>query len=240
MKIKIIGAGGIGGWLIHPLCRFLNSKPHQYQKAVVYIIDGDKFEPKNADRQNFRNLENKADELVSVLANAYDKLVFRAESRYITRENAASLLGEGDYIFGCVDNHATRKIIDDRCRQLEEVLHISGGNSFTLADVHVHKRWKGKDLSPPLAVAYDEIQNPTDRHPNDPVPAPKAGCGAIIESGEAQLIFTNNLVATCMLNAFYAHEDDSLSYHAIRSDVNGDSKKVVFAFADEKWTRRVL
>jgi len=52
-RIDVIGAGGVGSWLIPVLAK----------KYDVRVIDGDDFEPNNRERQNFPNsklYENKA------------------------------------------------------------------------------------------------------------------------------------------------------------------------------------
>ena len=50
-KIKVIGCGGIATYLFDALCRYLNHS--DIENVEVTLIDGDKYEAKNAKRQKF-------------------------------------------------------------------------------------------------------------------------------------------------------------------------------------------
>ena len=63
-KVKIIGAGGIGGHLIEPLSRYLSYKEDDVE---ITVYDGDKFEERNKERQRFSVCENKADHTVNLM-----------------------------------------------------------------------------------------------------------------------------------------------------------------------------
>ncbi len=48
-RVVVVGLGGIGGALLQPLALFL----HSYGISVrLVLVDGDEFEPKNAERQS--------------------------------------------------------------------------------------------------------------------------------------------------------------------------------------------
>ena len=54
--ISVIGLGGVGSILSERLCRFLN-----YAKdltAEILMVDGDEYEQKNFERQEFTRLGN--------------------------------------------------------------------------------------------------------------------------------------------------------------------------------------
>ena len=97
----------------------------------VVFIDGDDFEPRNAERMAFSQCGNKAsvvrDDLEPLVGEAPITLV--AVEQFVTPDNISQLLREGDVVMLCVDNHATRKLVAEHCaRRLEDVCLISGGN----------------------------------------------------------------------------------------------------------------
>jgi hypothetical protein len=99
-----------------------------------------------------------------------------------------------------VDNHATRKLLSDRCTELDDVVLISGGNRFTDGNIQVHVRKDGQDITLPIASYKNEIANPTDKNPADV--RREGGC-EVERASSPQLLITNNVVAALMLNAFY-------------------------------------
>jgi molybdopterin/thiamine biosynthesis adenylyltransferase len=145
-KIKVIGAGGIGGYLLEPLSRYLS---HTEDNVEVTVFDGDKYEDRNRERQRFSACENKAEHTVANLKSEFPKIHFRAKGEYLTQENIISSIRDGDVVFLCVDNHATRKLVSDRCQELNNVTLISGGNDYTDGNVIVYIRENGKDITKP-------------------------------------------------------------------------------------------
>ena len=65
LEIKAIGIGGIGCALLPFLCRFLQ---YAGEPARLTLIDGDRFERRNAARQAFARLGNKAEVKAGELA----------------------------------------------------------------------------------------------------------------------------------------------------------------------------
>ncbi len=212
MNIKIVGLGGIGGWLVEPLCVHLsNSEKEQYH---ITLIDGDAFENKNRSRQRFTKLENKAISTCERLKEQQSQNVqLAAKALYITQDNVIRYIREDDVIFLCVDNHATRKIVSDRCKELNNVTLISGGNELTDGNVIFYVRKNGKDVGKPLTELFPEIANPEDF-----VPGTNIGCEALIAS-DPQLVFTNNMAAALMLNTFYAFEEGKIDFEQVYFDI---------------------
>ncbi len=215
-KIKVIGIGGIGGCLLPILLRFLAfSVP---KESRVTLIDGDSYETKNRDRQEFNDFGNKA--LVSRrrLESGYHAegdclMIITSVEEYITSRNASALIREGDIVFLCVDNHATRKVVSDRCAELNTVCLISGGNDLTDGNVQIFIRLQGENKTLPLASAYHpEIEYPQDTPPDE------LGCEEAMESSP-QILITNNAVAATMLNAFLGFLQGKLPYDEVYLDV---------------------
>ena len=46
-------------------------------------------------------------------------------------------------MFLCVDNHKSRMIINNYCKQLNDVILFSGGNEFTDGNVQIYVRKEG-------------------------------------------------------------------------------------------------
>ncbi len=216
-KFKVIGAGGIGSHLVEPLARFLSLSLGD-NHCELTVIDGDKFEEKNRARQRFVNKTFKSEETVSPLATQFPNVHFRTKTEYVTDANVVTSIRENDFVFLCVDNHATRKLVSDRCEELDNVTLISGGNDYTDGNVMIHIRRDGKNITRPMTALYPKsIGAPQDKNPGD-VAAHSGGCQAEVES-QPQLLFTNLAAASNMLNAFLAIEQNKAKFEQVYFDV---------------------
>jgi molybdopterin/thiamine biosynthesis adenylyltransferase len=223
MHIKVIGVGGIGCALLPHLCRYLSYSAASLlpgggngpgsPPARLTLVDGDTFEARNAARQPFATLGNKARVKAAELAREFEALSFRALPEFIHESNAAGVIGEGDVVFLGVDNHRTRKLVSDHCRTLRDVVLISGGNDLTDGNVQVYVRRGGSDVTVPLTRFHPEIANPRDRSPAE------MSCDELQREASPQLLFTNLAVASAMLNAFYAWQQGSLAYGEVYVDI---------------------
>jgi molybdopterin/thiamine biosynthesis adenylyltransferase len=84
---------------------------------------------------------------------------------YVTPDNCHFLIEEGDILLAGVDNHRTRKLLSDRCQELQKVVLISGGNELYDGSVQVFWRENGLSLTPPLDYCHPEIERPRDKGP---------------------------------------------------------------------------
>lgn len=202
MKCVVVGLGGIGSALVDPLARFLNFwEPKETHRLL--LIDGDIYEPKNLERQAFdeEGIEvNKAEYHADRLTNLFERLSVSFSSEFINMDNVSEYIDEGNAVFGCLDNHATRKVIQEHCLLLNNSLYISGGNELYDGNVQVHQRIDGEDITVPIWTMHEEIKYPTDKSPED------MSCQELM-SVEPQLLFTNFMVAAMMLNAFFVFKD---------------------------------
>lgn len=194
MNIKIIGLGGIGSILSDKLLRFLKFSLKR-ESAVVTLIDGDEYEMKNMERQDFHNFGNKAQSKAEQLMSQFDGLVVNIVPEFVDESNLKDLIKDGDVILLAVDNHKTRKIVNDHVKTLKNAILISGGNELTDGNVQRYVREKGKDITPSLTDYHPEIENPADKLPTE------MSCQELEES-EPQLYFTNLTVATIMCQMF--------------------------------------
>ncbi len=134
-QIKVIGAGGIGTKLLDPLCQFLNyyvpqPDPTATENEIndsrfeLTIVDGDTFEQRNRERQDFYNFGNKAEVKAAELMRKYDMVNIRAIPEYINNGNINQLIQEDDIVLVCVDNHDTRAMIDRKVATIQNVVLI--------------------------------------------------------------------------------------------------------------------
>ncbi len=217
MEIKVIGLGGIGSALVRPLARYLN---FNNARARLTLVDGDSYEPKNQARQVFEDFGNKAAITAHELARDFTAVSVRAIKEYVTMSNVKRIVEEGDVVFLAVDNHATRKLVNDHCFRLSDVALISGGNEFTDGTIQIYLRQGGQNLTPPLTHLHPEIEFPEDRNPAD-------GSCLQLEESSPQLIITNLAVATGMLEAFYALEQGQLNWSESYFDILTGAKRPV-------------
>ncbi len=222
MKIKVIGIGGIGCCLLPTLCRFLDfyENPGEEDKCVT-LIDGDIYTEENESRQSFSRLGNKAEVTEDDLSEIFSSIIFNSVPHFVIEENIVGLIREHDIVFLCVDNHATRKLVSDRCEELNNVVLISGGNEFTDGNIQVHVRKDGEDLTLPVANSYHpEIEFPRDKNPGE------ASCDELVKSAP-QLVFMNNMIAAMMLACFYNYLNDKTDYDEVYCDILTGNNRAV-------------
>jgi hypothetical protein len=218
-RIKILGLGGIGCIVLQYLAVFLKSLARPVR---LVLIDGDKFEPKNSQRMMFGTMGNKAEvkaaETVAWLGSS--EVAVAAVPQFVSEENLPQLIKEGDYVFLCVDNHPTRKLVSDHCAGLAEIALFSGGNDGvepprergTYGNVQVQVRRAGADLTVSLTRYHPEIARPKGKLPTE------TNCAQLAQSSP-QILFTNLAVASAMLSAFFAYTCGQLGYQEVKLDI---------------------
>jgi len=222
-NVKIVGLGGVGGIVARYLCLFLANAS---RSAALTLIDGDTFEAGNASRAFFSCLGNKAAVVRDDLLDSAGELplTLTAIEEYVRPENLDRLIGEGDCVLLCVDNHATRRLVSEHCASLDDVCLISGGNDGvgedasgrpqrgTYGNVQIHLRRGGRDESPALTAHHPEIEHPADALPTD------VSCTEAMLS-MPQILFTNLATASAMLNAFFLEACGARGYAEVCFDV---------------------
>lgn len=194
LNVSIIGLGGVGSSLVKLLSRYIN-----YSKDIrcrMLLIDGDSYEPKNLERQEFTQMGNKAECQERELSSKFKNILFNSIPEYINEGNINHIIQDNSVIFICVDNHKTRMIINNYCKTLNDVTVISGGNEFTDGNAQLFVKKGGKELTPDICAYHPEIANPEDKLPEE------MSCEELAHS-QPQLLFTNVGVATFMCFLFY-------------------------------------
>jgi len=221
--VKVIGLGGVGSIVARYGALFLASLGSE---ARLVLIDGDAFEPTNASRMFFGDYGNKAvvtrDELRPRFTDT--GLAILAVEEYLTPANADRLVRAGDVVLLTVDNHATRKLLNDHAARLADVCLISGGNDGVGPDaagttrrgsygnVQVYLRVRGRDATLPLTHRHPEIAHPADHLPTD------QSCTDLVAS-VPQILFANLAVASAMLNTLWLYLSGALHYGEVAFDI---------------------
>ena len=194
MEVFIIGLGGIGSVLSNTLSRYLDSK-RTLDSTIVNLIDGDSYEPKNLERQEFVSFGNKAEVKRMELCDKFTYLSFKSYPSFIDEESI-KIIKEQSIVFLAVDNHKTRKLVSDYAKKLNDIILISGGNELTDGNVQIFIRKEGQNITPSLTDYHPEIENSTDKLPSE------MSCEELSNS-QPQLYFTNFMIAGYMCSAFY-------------------------------------
>jgi len=194
MNIVIIGLGGIGSILCERIARYI--KYSGDPGAKILLVDGDSYEPKNYERQDFTRMGNKAEVKAADMKMQFSSLDVGSFPSFVNETNTGHIIKEGSIVFMCVDNHPTRRLVSYYCKQLNDIILISGGNELTDGNVQIYVRKSGVDITPDLCSYHPEIETPDDKHPEEMT------CEELAIS-EPQLYFTNLTVATFMCQAFY-------------------------------------
>ena len=194
MEIVVIGLGGVGSLLCERMARYLAYSSGS--KESMLLVDGDSYEVKNFERQDFTQMGNKAEVKAADLKMQFSMLNVSSYPAFVNETNLAQVIKEGTIVFSCVDNHKTRMILSNYCKELQNVTMISGGNDLIDGNVQIYIRQNGKDITPDLCAYHPEIANPDDKLPEE------MSCEELAAS-EPQLYFANLGVATIMCWAFY-------------------------------------
>jgi molybdopterin/thiamine biosynthesis adenylyltransferase len=198
--VYVVGAGGVASQFVDCLCRYLTyAEDVLVSPKRVVIVDGDKVSEKNLSRQDYDPDQvgsPKSLAMSSLLEEKWPALRFDHFPSYVTPDNVR-IIEDGCIVLLAVDNHATRKLVEDHVVGLQEAILISGGNDLHQGSVHVVSVSEGELQSKTMQELHPEIANPSDRRPDE------VGCDENFES-EPQSLIANNMVAALMMNAFWS------------------------------------
>lgn len=190
----VIGVGGIGGAVARDLPKIM----HRYDEIV--LIDGDVVEEKNCVRQPYQKQDigsNKARALAKKI-NSFYPVKCRALDSYITDKEIDMICKKSSdlipIIIGCVDNDATRKIIEENFKMQKKAILIDGANSDYEGNVYVAMK-SDDNIEGAIRSNYYDLEN--DINPGT------IGCEEAISKGSLQLLITNNKVAATILEYLY-------------------------------------
>lgn len=223
-RVVVIGAGGIGTWLCAGLVRMLEWK---YPGSALIIVDGDNYEQRNLERQDFNSMGNKASVKALDLSKQFTQTMIIPVPKWVVSDDhpdvsedsskikASDLITENDLVIPVVDNYAARKIIFDAASKLNNVDVITGGNDDNLfGSVYHYQRRNGVDITAHPGETHDEYHNPPDRNPGE------MSCQERAEiEGGTQVLATNMAVAAFILGRIQ---------HTIVSDQKPEQSEIYF------------
>lgn len=195
MRITIIGLGGVGTWLVRPVAQMLATTEGEH---TLTLVDGDSYEARNRNRQDFRYPGNKAAAKARELGEAFSTLKIVPVAEYCGPENIDFLVIDGEIVCLCVDNHPTRRFISEYAQaNCADIALVNGGNELEDGDVIIYCRKDGQDVTLPLH-ALPEIANATGKRPDE------MSCEELAAAGSApQILPTNLTCATTMVNCLW-------------------------------------
>jgi len=213
-KMIIIGIGGIGQWLIDPLCLRLahlqREEKNPFEK--ILLVDGGEYKERKAYRQKFHRLGNKAEVNLEKLQREFPSLKFEAVPFYVIGNDDTpteamndrtvrvdELIAEEDWAILGVDNAKTRNRVDAFCSTLKTVKLFNGGNNLTDGAAQIYIRRGGRDITPCLRRLHpDTIGDPKEKAPYE------MSCEELEDSGVPQIIGANLFAATILYQLFDA------------------------------------
>lgn len=251
-RFVVIGAGGVGGWLLDGLAHFAE---YRSPGSTIIVVDGDHFEEKNKERQNFSEFGNKAESRAFELQSNFPNTMIIPIAAWVIPDGSvrssddegedivgyispSQLLQENDVVFPVVDNYATRRMIFDAARNFNNIDIVSGGNDDGLfASTYIYRRRDGVDITDHPIVMHEEYINPTDRNPG------LLSCSERSQiDGGHQLLVANMAAATMLLamthRMVYGDEQPGAQTEWYL-DFNAVSASAVDRSADEESITRV-
>lgn len=167
-RIVIVGLGGTGGYVFYHLARLIAALPDRENFQIV-LADGDITEEKNLTRQNFA-AEDIGRFKVECLAERYGNVYnmnLPCFVRYVEDETSLYRLLRGEILnfnpslsimVGCVDNNATRQLMDKAFREWEiPLVYIDSGNDEWSGQVILGARGSKAIILPPVGDYYPDI-----------------------------------------------------------------------------------
>jgi molybdopterin/thiamine biosynthesis adenylyltransferase len=113
-RVGVVGLGGLGGTVVEILARMGVGR--------LTLIDGDRFEDSNLNRQLLSSPANlglpKADAAARRIGQINPSVEATVHACFLTAGNAAELLAGCRVVVDCLDNLRTRFEVEDACRRL--------------------------------------------------------------------------------------------------------------------------
>lgn len=210
-RYVMVGAGGTGTHLLHPLINYLNT--HHGKDYELGIIDGDEVEEKNLARQLFNPsdiLVNKARAAVTPFSNLRNVI---AVPEYLGDTNISRFITEGSVVLIAVDNFPVRSKIEQHCLTLQNVVVINGGNEEDSGSCQIWIRKDGINTTPVLSFLHPEINS-------GGVDRAELSCQEVAQlPGGEQLIIANMASAMWMLTALMDYHRENTSWTELQFDL---------------------
>lgn len=205
----LLGAGGTGSILYESLLRYLETfHRHRDENFYLQVIDGDAIEAHNLDRQLFAEQTiggNKAEALVHTTPFKPPHGKLFPVNDFLGKKNVEKLIRDGDIVLIAVDNYSVRALVEERGKNLDNIVVINGGNESTDGSCQLWIRREGKNVTPPMSHCHPEIAYKAD---NDRA-AMSCQARSKLKGGE-QTIIANMASAVAMLNMLRLHHQNDV------------------------------
>lgn len=185
----VIGAGGIGSWVIPQLAMLLTPSD------VIHVVDKDILEEKNLARQLFRPEHigmSKAKAICDIYGHVGPKMIpveeWLTEGVDWVKENAIILV--------CVDNHEARRSALRKADELDCSV-VNGANEYFTADAWYYRRsWADTPNDP-------RVFDSTILTDNSGSPVRPEGCTGHAQVSTPQLVVANTTAASMMMRLLW-------------------------------------
>lgn len=183
MNYYVIGVGGVGSWLTPTLCLLASPKN-------VVLIDGDKLEDKNLNRQLFTRQD--------IGKNKAEALSKRYRCGFDARWYSLGLMDhlDSDWLFVLVDNNPARLAALRACDMFGCQAIIAANETHSAEAYYYRRDWKETQLDP--RVYYPELVTNTA---GDPM-AQAIGCTGQPQRENPQLVTANFMAASLAMHLF--------------------------------------
>ena len=192
MRNFIIGAGGVGSWLLPKLMRVA---------GIIYVVDGDSLEEKNLDRQLFLP-EDIGDNKANALVDCYNRFrhghaIMRSVPQFYHSGMSADIGVTSDsWLFCCADNHAARRAVLTTCDQVG-CSGIIAANETTDSEAYVYlPTWRDGPNDP--RTYYPIILEDNTGDPLGP-----AGCTGEAAEETPQLSIANDMASSLAMSLYW-------------------------------------
>ena len=155
LNILIIGAGGTASYFLPAISKY------QGQDIRITIMDGDKLEERNLDRQLFSDIsigKYKAQELARVYSPRGTNNI-RYINEYLTPNTLDYISSKYDCIFSFVDNNNAVKLAYDQACHLKIPFIMAANEMFDASADIVLPEWRGTNLC--LYERYPDVMTPS-------------------------------------------------------------------------------
>ena len=221
MKIEyvvlVIGAGGTGGNFVKEFARYAKFLHDENVSIKIVLIDGDKVESKNQERQPFisEDVEQyKAVTLASAIQDCFEFDNIYAYPVYIDSlddiaDIACNNMSYSNLVYksmgnvsipiviGAVDNHRARQELEKYFNSMDNIFYLDSANEFSSGELVAAGRVNGEEVAPPRSFYFPEVL--TDKSKS----AKELSCGVVNESAPQHLstnLFAANLILSSVVN----------------------------------------
>lgn len=183
-QIYVIGVGGVGSWLAPAMALLVPES--------VVVIDGDKLEQKNLNRQLFGEED--------VGRNKAEALGRRYDLRFIPKfySHGSMSIDRTDWLLCAADNNLARKAALQSADEYGAQVIVGCNEKYSSEAYYYRRDWKGSPQDP--RVYYSEIE--TDKS-DDPRSA-AIGCTGESQKQNVQLVTANYAAAGHMMSLYIA------------------------------------